>query len=256
MTWVEGEEIARGATAVVRRGTPGAVVKTFNPGIPSIVAHLEAAGSRVAMDAGLPVPAILDAAPDADPPTLTFAHVEGRSLAEQGEIIGPRGVGTVLAELQHRIRAVPAPALILPEEFLGFQVREADMPGTMREEALAGLDALSAADPRVLCHMDLHHLNVLWADGPVIIDWNNAMAAPAAADVARTRTLLAHAVFSAPESREELGHVLDAFIERTEELAPGLVDESRGWDRVIAAARLDENPPGAEREAILERWAA
>ncbi|WP_062517537.1 phosphotransferase [Demequina gelatinilytica] len=246
MTWIEGEEIARGATAVVRRGAHGTVVKSFDPGIPRIVAHLEAEGSRAAMDAGLLVPALLDAALDADPPTLTFECIEGPSLAVHGDVIGARGVGEVLATVQQRIRAVTAPALIGPEDFLGFQIREADMPGTMRDAALADLESLVAAGPRVLCHMDLHHLNVLWADGPVVIDWNNAMGAPAEADVARTRTLLAHG---------DLRDILDGFLARTEELAPGLVEESRAWDRVIAAARLDERPSAAEREAILERWA-
>lgn len=33
-TWIEGSEVARGATAVVTRGRPGTVVKTLEPTVP------------------------------------------------------------------------------------------------------------------------------------------------------------------------------------------------------------------------------
>ena len=54
--------------------------------------------------------------------------------------------------------------------------------------------------------------------------------------------------------RLQTAEALAAYIARTEELVPGLVGASREWDRVIAAARLDERPPAVERDAILARW--
>ncbi len=251
MTWVEGEEIARGATAIVRRGAPGTVVKTFLPAVPPVVARLEAEGSRAAMAADLPVPALLGTDLDSSPPSLTFSHVEGVSLASLTEERGAAAIGAVLAEVQDRIRQVRRPELIGAEDFHGFQIREADMPEALRAAALTDLSRLTQHADRVLCHMDLHDLNVLWSDGPVVIDWTNAMAAPAAADVARTRMLLAHEAYYSPDDAESLAALLARFVARTEELAPGLVAKSRAWDRVIAAARLDENPPAAERDAIL-----
>lgn len=256
MTWTEGEEIARGATAVVRRGAPGTVVKVFDERIPPVVVELEATGTRLAMAAGLPVAALLTVDADGTPPSLTFEHVEGAALAYLLDTVGPAQVGRVLAELQHQVRQASAEGAIAAEEFLGFQIRQADMPEPLRAAALRDLARLTAHSARTLCHMDLHDANVLWTGAPVIIDWTNAMAAPPEADVARTRMLIDHERrFYSPHQAAELTAELDAFIDRTERLSPGMVGASRAWDRVIAAARLDERPPEAEREAILARFA-
>jgi len=261
MTWVEGEVVQHGATAVLTRGAPGTVVKTYYGSMLDIVGHLEADGTRVAMAAGLPVAALLADNAAATPPSLTFAYVEGEQLARRAQSVGPEHVGFVLAELQHRIRQVPNPELITPEEFLGFQIRDAVMPDSLAEAALRDLERLTKNCERVLCHMDLHDANVMWSngpdviDGPVIIDWMNAQAAPPEADVARTRLVVGHEKFYSPDEEESLEAVLEAFVRRTEQLVPGIVGASRAWDRVLNAARLHEGVPDAERDAILARFA-
>lgn len=256
MTWVEGTELARGATAVITRGAPGTVVKTLTRELPAIVMELEAAGSRAAMAAGLPAPALLSADLDGTPPTLTFEYVEGVRLAELYEELGAEAIGRTLAELQHRVRAVREPEVIRVEDFLGFQLGQATVPEPLRAAASRDLARLTAHASRVLCHMDLHDANVMQGpNGPVMIDWMNASAAPPEADVARTRLVVGHEKFYSPDEAEELDGMLGAYLRRTEELVPGLVGASREWDRVIAVARLDENVPEAERDAILARWA-
>lgn len=255
MTWVEGEEIARGATAVVTRGAPGTVVKTLVPHIPAIIAQLEAAATRVATDAGLPVARLLEARLDREPPQLVLEHIDGVLLSERAMTEGPAYAGGVLAEVQDQVRTIATPALPSVNGYLGHQVGRVPLPPDVRAAAIADLAALTA-DPTelVLCHMDLHHLNVMWAGEPVIIDWSNAAAAPAAADVARTRLLLETATYHVPDDlHPHIDESLRAYLERTEQLAPGLADASRAWDRVIAAARLDERPPVPERRALLAR---
>jgi len=255
MSWVVGEEVARGATAVITRGAPGTVVKTLTRALPPIVIELEVAGTRAAMAAGLPVPALLAVDLDSEPPTLTFEFVDGTELAQLYGEVGAAQVGRILADLQHRVRQVPEPQVIAIEEFLGFQLGQAAVPAGLRAAALRDLARLTAHSRRVLCHMDLHDANVLRGpDGPVIIDWMNASAAPPEADVARTRLVVGNERFNSPHQEEELTEVLAAYIARTEELMPGLVGASRAWDRVLAAARLDERPGAEEREAILARW--
>ncbi|WP_159448776.1 aminoglycoside phosphotransferase family protein [Demequina sp. NBRC 110053] len=252
--WTEGEEVARGATAVVRRGRPGTVVKTFEPSIPAMVAGLEDRSTRIAMAAGLPVAPLLESDLAAEPPTLTFAYVEGEHLDERAGIIGPAGVGAALADLHDLIhRCDPADAVRV-EDFLGHQIRAVDLPERVRAAVLGELDRLAASEVRVLCHMDLHPHNVLWAAGPVIIDWTDGMAAPRTADVARTRLLLASEVhYDPPETPQELAATLAGYETRIEELSPGIVHRSRAWDAVVAAARLDERPPASERAELLAR---
>ena len=255
MSWVPGTEVARGATAVITRGEPGTVIKSLTRALPAIVMQLEAAGSRAAMAAGLPAPALIAADLDADPPTLTFEYVEGTELAKLYDMLGAESIGRTLADLQHRVRQVANPEVIPIEDFLGYQLDQGPIPENLRAAARRDLVRLTAHSQRVLCHMDLHDANVLLGpDGPVMIDWMNASAAPPEADVARTRLVVGHEKFYSPDEETELGEMLAAYIARTEQLAPGVVGASREWDRVIAAARLDENPPDAERAAILARW--
>jgi Ser/Thr protein kinase RdoA (MazF antagonist) len=256
MTWIVGEEVARGATAVITRGAPGTVVKTLTRELPAIVMQLEAAGTRAAMAAGLPCAELVAADLDGEPPTLTFEFIEGRTYAVQSREVGPALVGALLAELQHEIRAVPNPEVIAVEDFLGFQLGQAKVSERLREAALRDLARLTANCDRVLCHMDLHDNNVIKSpQGPVVIDWMNAAAGPAEADVARTRLVVGNEKFYTPGDAGIMAETLAAYIARTEELEPGLVGASREWDRVIATARIDEHIPDAEREAILARWA-
>lgn len=256
MTWVEGEVVARGATAVITRGSPGTVVKTLTRDLPRIVLELEAAGTRAATAAGLPAPELVEARLDADPPTLTFEYVDGVMLARLYDDVGPQDIGLTLAELQHRVRQVANPRVIAIEDFLGYQLDQPEIPKNLRAAARRDLARLTAHSDRVLCHMDLHDANVMMGpDGPVIIDWMNASAAPPEADVARTRLVVGHEKYMSPLEEDALAAMLAAYIARTEQLMPGLVGASRAWDRVLATARLDEHPTEAEREAILARWA-
>jgi len=255
MTWVVGEEVARGATAVITRGEPGTVVKTLTRELPPIVMELEAAGTRAAMAAALPCAALLAADLEGDRPSLTFEFVEGRMLAHLYDELGPAAVGVTLADLQHQVRAVTNAAVTPIEDFLGYQLDQPGIPENLRAAARRDLVRLTAHSDRVLCHMDLHDANVILSPGgPVIIDWMNASGAPPEADVARTRIVVGHEKFNSPHEEDVLAEMLDAYLRRTEELVPGLVGASREWDRVLAAARLDENPGEAERAAILARW--
>ncbi|WP_084106275.1 phosphotransferase [Demequina sp. NBRC 110056] len=250
--WIEGTEIARGATAVVRRGRPGTVVKTMNSTVPEIVAELEVRGTRAAMEAGLPVAALLDADLEARPPRLTLQHVPGQHLVDRASEIGHRAVGELLAELLELVHAADPGDAIPAEDFLGHQIRGADMPESVRASALMDLERLTAGADRTLCHMDLHSHNVIWDDGPVIIDWTNAMAAPSAADLARSRLLLETERHSGPpEAWPALDEELEGLTSRAEAQRQGILSASRAWDRVLAAARLDESPGPAERAALL-----
>lgn len=255
MTWEEGSLVATGATAEIRRGAPGTVVKTLIRELPAIVMSLEAAGTEAAMAAGLPCAPLLGADLDGDPPSLTFGFVDGVELAKLYEELGAEAIGHTLAELQHLVRQVADPEVIPIEDFLGFPLGQDAIPENLRAAARRDLARLTAHSQRVLCHMDLHDANVLWGpDGAVMIDWMNASAAPPEADVARTRLVVGHEKFYSPDEAAALSVMLDAYIARTEQLVPGLVGASREWDRVIAASRLDENPPAREREAILAKW--
>lgn len=113
-------------------------------------------------DHGYPVPAVLDALG----PDLVMRRVDGPTMLED---IGRRPWrlerhARTLADLHDRLHRVPVPA---------------------------GLRAPFDGSEAVI-HLDLHPANVLLArTGPVVIDWTNTAAGPAALDVAQTWLLLA-----------------------------------------------------------------
>jgi aminoglycoside phosphotransferase (APT) family kinase protein len=118
----------------------------------------EAAVMAHAYAAGVPVPAIHDVTDDG---AIVMDRVDGQTLLAE-LLVRPDGVDDAmrtLVELHRTVHAVTAPA----------DLRRGSLPGDR------------------LLHFDLHVLNVIrTADGPVLIDWTNAMAGPAAADLAMT----------------------------------------------------------------------
>ena len=113
----------------------------------------EAAIMAVARQHGFPVPAVHEVRPD----SLVMDRVAGPTMAEDlaHRPWFARRQMRVLAELHRRLHAIPF-------------------------------------EDGVLVHYDLHPLNVLLsADGPVVIDWTNARAGEADADIALTWLILA-----------------------------------------------------------------
>jgi aminoglycoside phosphotransferase (APT) family kinase protein len=111
---------------------------------------------------GFPVPAVHDVAG----PDLIMERLDGRDmLADLGKRPWlARKHGRMLADLHNQLHEIPAPA---------------------------GLPRLYGPGDRVL-HLDLHPGNImLTSRGPVVIDWTNAAAGPAGADVAMAYLIMA-----------------------------------------------------------------
>ncbi|GAA1894492.1 phosphotransferase [Asanoa iriomotensis] len=115
-----------------------------------LMAHLAAAG--------YPVPLVFDA----DGPDLVMERLAGPTLlgAAMAGTVDAAGIARILADLHHRLHALPA--------------RVAQDTGD-----------------RIL-HLDLHPDNVMLTDrGPVLIDWANAAEGPPDRDVAMTLLIMA-----------------------------------------------------------------
>jgi Ser/Thr protein kinase RdoA (MazF antagonist) len=122
----------------------------------------EAAVMRHVGQAGFPVPRVYDA----DGPDLIMERLDGRDmlaeLSRQPWLV--RRHGRTLAALHNRLHEIQAPA---------------------------GLAPASGPGDRVL-HLDLHPANVmLTSRGPVVIDWSQARAGAAGADVAMAYLIMA-----------------------------------------------------------------
>lgn len=173
---------------------------------------------------GYPVPEVFEASG----PDMVLERVRGVTLtrAAMRRPWNPGWPGRVLGELHNRLHAVPAPDWLPP---------------------------LPAGGDRVV-HLDLHPDNVMVAaDGPVVIDWRNAMAGPPQADIAAVVVLLT--AITPPGSwpvRKVIGlasaTLLARFLVATEADAP----RDEHMSAAIMAKLADPNMSAAER-ARLER---
>jgi len=130
------------------------------------------------------------------------------------------------------------------------------VPADLRDSALARLEDLP--DGAQLCHGDFHPGNLLSAgDGYAVIDWTLGARGHPAADVARTRLLIAQAGIPADAPRAvrwlaRLGRriLLAAYLRgysRERSLDVTLV---KSWGPVLATLRLADDIP-EERAGLL-----
>lgn len=167
-----------------------------------------------------------------------FGRLTGRLHAELGETPAPAG----LRDLRAALRGAIAESSAIPER--------------ARPRVLAVLDALPDGDR--LCHGDFHPGNIiLTAEGPVIIDFPNAVSGDPAADFARTAILLEAG--EVPPDTSPWGRVLVragrklmllAYRTGYRSAAPVDAETLARWRVVIIAHRLTERVP-EERVRLL-----
>jgi aminoglycoside phosphotransferase (APT) family kinase protein len=155
-----------------------------------------------------PVPAVRDI----DGPDMVLQRLKGPTLADAaiaGDFTAAE-LGEIHADLHRRLQAIPAPS---------------GTPGL------------------VVVHGDLHPLNVIaTADGPVVIDWRNAVEGTAEFDVAMTAIIFAQVALDPAFAdlsgllRDALGVYLAASIDPSVALPDALAE--RGRNVTLTAAEL------------------
>ena len=220
-----GPVLARGREAVIHDAGNGRVLRRYLDASRST--ELEASVMVHLAEHGFPVPSVVDAAG----PDLLMSRVDGPTMLDDAgrRPWRLRAHARTLADLHHRLHALPVPP---------------------------GLRAPFGA-PEAILHLDLHPTNVLLgAGGPVVIDWTNVSAGPAAIDEAQTWLLLATSEIPATGLRRRIlalarGLFLRALLARLGR------DAARSRLPLVAQLRqLDPNVTDAERleiAAVLDR---
>jgi Ser/Thr protein kinase RdoA (MazF antagonist) len=219
----------------------------------------EAAVLRVAHAAGAPVPALDRAVTVERRPGLVIERLAGPDLLG---VLGARpwliaSVAGTLGRIHAGLHDITAPDSLPPlRDELRRQLGSSLVPDDVRLRAERCLDRLPDGDR--LCHRDLHPGNVL-CDGArhVVIDWSQSARGAAAADVARTRLLLAQSALPdgmslrtrllARSSRRILAAIYLRAYQRAGDIS---TSAWRAWTPVLAAARLAEGIE-AERSTML-----
>lgn len=215
------------------------VVKLHPPGVPPAVVEWELHRARVAHEAGLPVPVPGKVVTVDGAFGVVFERIDGPTmldlLATHPQESGP--LARLLAELHARVHECRV-ALTGRRGVLGSLI---DAASNIPRDEKAVLETLLASlpDGDLLCHGDFHPGNVvLAADGPVIVDWEDAHGGSAEEDVARTVSVIEGAALPAgfavalpPAARRSFR---EAYLDHSAAL------RSLDHDRLIAWVRIHD----------------
>jgi Ser/Thr protein kinase RdoA (MazF antagonist) len=254
------ERLGAGRAAEVFAWDEGTAVKLSRSadGMPSL--ETEAAALSAARRAGIRVAAPRGFVTHDGRPGLLLERLAGDDLLGAVERQPWRvwEFGRLTGRLHAELGRTPAPPGLrdLKDALRGSLEDSSAVPERARPRVLAVLDALPSGDR--LCHGDFHPGNIIAAaDGPVIIDFPNAVRGDPLADFARSAILLEAG--EAPPDTGAWGRVLILFGRKLMLLAyrsgyrsAASVDDDRlsRWRVVAVAFRLTERVP-EERVKLL-----
>ncbi|MBW6472677.1 MAG: aminoglycoside phosphotransferase family protein [Anaerolineaceae bacterium] len=245
-----GKVIARGRTAEVYTWSENQVLKLFYDGVSLRSVQKEHEITRLAHQAGVPVPQVFE-----------LIHHENRYGIVYERVIGPtmlqllvtkpwqvRKLSRQLADLHFAIHQVPLEGM---PSYREHWLSDIERVPNLSPEVKARLTAIVNQTPEVnqLCHFDFHPDQVVFtARGPLILDWMTACSADPSADIARTQILLT--IGKPPDASwwmQMLANILGRvahhyYQQRYLELNPSVTKEKiQTWLAPVAAVRILEN---------------
>ena len=254
--------LGAGRTAEIFAWEEGRVLKLYRPEYRTDLAEAEARLCGLVSALGVPCPAVYGTLTVDGRRGIVFARIDAPVMARviQDRPLRLGALARQLAELHAAIHACHSAELPAQRERLIERIQRA--PGldpATRVRLLAGLAALPDGD--TVCHSDLHPENVLLtAQGPLAIDWLDAVRGNPAADVARTLLILRAWPHYATRPATRLarrilsGAFAARYLRRYRQLRPLVPPEAlAAWRAPVAAARLNEGI--REEQAYLLRLA-
>ena len=246
----KGELIGAGRTADVHAWGDERILKLFQDWMPAAAIEREFAITRVAREAGLPVPASDEIVKIDGRLGIVLERVRGPSMLK---ILETRpweisSISRLLAELHARMHAC-----ILPLE--SFNQREQIERGIERAKGISEMEKQAilsilagCPDGKVVCHGDFHPDNVILTEqGPVIIDWMTGTRGHPLGDVARTALLfqtgglppgISFGMRLLINALREL--IFSLYLKRYLQIRPASRSEVAAWRLPLLAARLSE----------------
>ena len=236
--------LAKGATADVYAWGEGRVLKLFTERTPW---HAnEVAATRVAHEARLPVPQVIDGLIEVGQREgIVFERVDGPIMTEylQDHPDQVEDYARQAAELQVRIHSTAATELPPLIEVLHWTIAQAEpLEGATRRAVLDLLGGLPGGES--LCHNDFHPHNIIVSGrGLVVIDWAIGTRCNPLADYARTwlvsRMWLDGLDMGAPEQERLLWRRFwSIYLQRYGKLRSSSSEALLPWQIVVAAASL------------------
>jgi Ser/Thr protein kinase RdoA (MazF antagonist) len=251
--------LGEGSTAQVISISEDTVAKLFREHVSTSAIDHEFLLSKHVMDSGLPVPAIYRREIIKGKQALIYEKINGSPLTKR---LNNPGLAFRLmkqmADLHANVHEKQASHLPLQKESLKRKIeRVMELTAEEKRKILSHLSCLP--DDNSLCHGDFHPDNILLSeDGPFIIDWTDATTGNRIADVARTMLIMQFGGF--PEKQSAINRKALLFLRKR--LSNHYLksykkhfhltkDSLRSWILPVAAGRLSEKLPVAERKQLL-----
>lgn len=258
---MKGKLIGEGNTAEVYTWGDNEILKLFRKEFPFEDAEKEYQINRAIGNQGLPVPRALNLVEMEDRKGIIYQKASGVNMFELmiRKPLSCTKYAKLLAELHYQIHQCFGLNIPKYKDTLEWNIRHTD--ALSEEQKIAVLNLLEQLPEGIsLCHGDFHPGNIIGEDeNYYILDWMNATVGAPEADVARTLLLLRDAVM--PEYFPFVVKLLfglfrksmaKTYVKRYMALSGVQKDEINRWRIVIAAARLMEWIPKAEKTALLK----
>ncbi len=260
----KGAWIGAGRTADVYAWGDERILKLYHAGFPAVAVEREFAITRLAWEAGLPVPATEEMLQVDGRLGIVFERIRGTSLlkileSRPWEIIP---ISHLLAEYHAKMHArlLPPDTYSQREQIERGITWASDLTEKEKQEICSIL--AHCPEENAVCHGDFHPDNILMTEhGPVIIDWMTGTRGHPLADVARTILLLQTGGLP-PRVPVAMRLVINAsrlwmisvYRKRYLQVHPARQGEIDAWQLPLLAARLFEveNFP-REKKILLGR---
>lgn len=256
------EKIGEGAFADVHVWAPGQVLKLFKAGVPRRFGRHEARMTRAVFAAGAPAPEVFGEVTVEGRFGIVLTRLDGPTLLQlsRSGALTFEQTGTILAAACMSVHKTPPPPDVpsLREWIDGsLQFHGERLPEHVATGIRALMERLPPGDS--LCHCDLHPGNVIMtADGPKIIDWDGAVRAPAALDLASCHVSLSeHApeIVDNPARPRAVNAAMQSGYARLSGTSPAALTAAMEPYLPVARLHLLAGVAPAQRERLVQRIA-
>ncbi len=255
----KGELIGQGRTAEIFQWGEGKILKLFRKDMPQKLANYEYEKSLIINNKIENTPKVYELMDEDGRNGIVYEQINGKTMMQilASKPLEVKKQAKIMAELHKSIQIEVDFKLPQYKENLKYNIsRTTLLSEKIKTNLYLYIEELP--DDNILCHGDFHPDNVIITeDNPIIIDWMTASKGSATADIARTSIILKYSDIPIKSyfKKKVITFIrkkfLSEYMKHYIRISGENIKQIEKWELPIAAARLSENPPEVEAEALL-----